>query len=83
MQEAVAQIVMQIMEELIAQQEAKLQRSAARINPRLTADDLLQPHDFPELARDPGFNYEDGILAGLRGALAALRRVLGPPAGAL
>ena len=70
---------MQVMQELIAQQEAKLRRSAARINPRLTADDLLQPHDFPELARDPGFNYEDGILAGLRSAEAALRRVLGSP----
>jgi hypothetical protein len=58
---------------LIAQQEAKLRAFAARINSRLTADDLLQPHDFPELARDPGFNYEDGVLAGLRSAGAAIR----------
>jgi hypothetical protein len=58
---------------LIAQQEMKLAAYASRINPRLTADDLRQPHDFPELARDPGFNYEDGILAGLRSVEAALR----------
>ena len=36
----------------------------ARIDPRLTPDDLLQPHDFPALAADAGFNYEDGVLAG-------------------
>ena len=58
---------------LIAQQEAKLAAYATRINPRLTADDLRQPHDFPELAGDPGFNYEDGILTGLRSVEAALR----------
>ncbi len=62
-----------VLAELIAQQATKLQRCAARINPRLTADDLLQPHDFPELARDPVFNYEDGVLTGLRSAAAALR----------
>ena len=59
--------------ELIAQQESKLRAYAARIDPRLTADDLLQPHDFPALAHDAGFNYEDGVLAGLRSAAAALR----------
>ena len=58
---------------LIAQQESKLRACAARIDARLTADDLLQPHDFPALARDPEFNYEDGVLAGLRSAEAALR----------
>jgi len=62
-----------VLSELIAQQEQKLRAYAARIDPRLTPDDLLQPHDFPALARDPGFNYEDGVLAGLRSAAAALR----------
>jgi hypothetical protein len=62
-----------VLAELIAQQETKLRRCAESINSRLTADDLLQPHDFPELARDPMFNYEDGVLAGLRSADAALR----------
>jgi hypothetical protein len=67
--------IAQVLAELIAQQEAKLRDYAGRINPRLTADDLLQPHDFPELARDPGFNYEDGVLTGLRSVEAALRAV--------
>src|SRR4051794_33468502 len=62
-----------VLAELIAQQATKVRDVAARIDPRLTADDLLQPHDFPALARDPGFNYEDGVLAGLRAAEAALR----------
>ena len=65
--------ILRLMAELIAQQEARLAACAARINPRLTPDDLLQPHDFPELARDPGFNYEDGLLAGLQSVAAALR----------
>jgi hypothetical protein len=65
--------IAQVLAELIAQQEAKLRACAARVDPRLTADDLLQPHDFPALARDPEFNYEDGVLAGLRSAEAALR----------
>ncbi len=64
-----------VLAELIALQETKVRACAARIDPRLTPDDLLQPHDFPALARDPGFNYEDGVLAGLRSAAAALRAV--------
>ena len=62
-----------VLVELIAHQESRLRACAARIDSRLTADDLLQPHDFPALARDPEFNYEDGVLAGLRSAQAALR----------
>jgi hypothetical protein len=62
-----------VLAELIVQQELKLRAYAARIDPRLTPDDLLQPHDFPALGSDPGFNYEDGVLVGLRSAAAALR----------
>lgn len=76
-------LVMQVMDELIAQQRAKVAAWAARIDPRLTADDLLQPHDFPALARDPAFNYEDGLLAGLRSAEAALRAALVIAGGAV
>jgi len=63
----------QVLAELVAQQEVKLRAYASRVDPALTSDDLLQPHDFPALARDAGFNYEDGVLAGLRSALAAIR----------
>jgi hypothetical protein len=67
---------LRVVAELIVQQAAKVNACAARIDPRLTADDLLQPHDFPALARDPTFNYEDGVLAGMRSAEAALRAAL-------
>lgn len=69
-------VVVETLAELVAQQEAKVAACAAAIDPRLTGDDLLQPHDFPRLAGDPRFNYEDGILAGLRSAEAALRAAL-------
>ena len=60
------------LDEAIAQQRAKVLALAARINPRLTSDDVLSPADFPELAGDAQFNYEDGILAGLLAARAVL-----------
>ena len=61
------------LEEAIVHQRAKLQAVANRINPRLTADDVLSPADFPELAGDPLFNYEEGILAGLISAQVLIR----------
>jgi hypothetical protein len=69
-------LVVATLVELVAQQEAKVLACAAAIDPRLTPDDLLQPHDFPQVAGDARFNYEDGILAGLRSAEAALRAAL-------
>lgn len=71
--DATATRALGVLAQLIAQQEEKLRACAARIDPRLTPDDLLQPHDFPLVGRDPAFNYEDGLLAGLRAAEAALR----------
>ena len=62
-----------LLEEMIAQQEAKLLALARRLVPHLTAEDLLNPHDFVPLAESAEFNYEDGILAGLRAAGAAVR----------
>lgn len=60
------------LDEAIAHQRAKVQAVANRINPRLTPDDVLSPADFPELADDPLFNYEEGILAGLISAKVLL-----------
>lgn len=63
----------QILEELIDQQRKKLLKMASELGVRLTAEDILNPHDFPELLRSPRFNFEDGILAGLLSAQMALR----------
>ena len=59
--------------EMIAQQEAKLLALARHLVPHLTPEDLLNPHDFAPLVESAEFNYEDGILAGLRAAGAAVR----------
>jgi hypothetical protein len=65
-----------LLNEMIDQQEGKVLRMARRTVPDLTPEDLRNPHDFPQLSRDPIFNYEDGILAGLRSAHIAIRAEL-------
>lgn len=68
-----------LFDEIIQQQEAKLLRLANEIRPNVTWDDLLQPQDIPEVANDPTFNYEDGLLAGIKAARMSFRaRILGP-----
>lgn len=59
--------------ELIAYQQASLLKIGRRIVPRLTSDDILQPNDFPELENHPSFRYEEGLLAGIFTARAAMR----------
>jgi hypothetical protein len=62
-----------LFEELIAQQRRRVLEHARRLNPQLTEDDVQQPHDFPELAGSPEWNYEDGVLAGYLAAQMAVR----------
>ena len=62
-----------LFEQMIAQQRVKVLAVARSIAPRSTADDILSPQDFPELAEDPRFNYEEGLLAGLLSAQMAVR----------
>lgn len=45
---------------------------ARRLLPNLTAEDIRNPHDFPELG-DPDWQYEDGLLAGIQSVRVALR----------
>lgn len=65
-----------LFDEMIEQQRGKVLSMARSLNPRLTADDVMSPDDFPELASDPRFAYEDGLLAGLISAQIALRAFL-------
>jgi hypothetical protein len=72
-----------MIEKLLADME-DLQRKkvfdlARRLKPGLTLEDMRNPHDFPELL-DPDWHYEDGILTGIQGAIAAVR-ALGKPLG--
>ncbi len=62
-----------LLSELIKHQQAKVLRIARELLPHLTPEDIRNPQDFPELLRDPGFNYEDGILTGYLSAQTAIR----------
>jgi hypothetical protein len=62
-----------LLDEMIAQQRARVLAHARRLNGKLTDDDIQQPHDFPELAGSPDWNYEDGVLAGYQAVQAAMR----------
>jgi hypothetical protein len=62
--------------EMIEQQHSKVLQLARRVVPDVTPEDLRNPQDFPQLSRDPVFNYEDGLLAGLRSAHIAVRAEL-------
>jgi hypothetical protein len=62
-----------LLEEMIAGQRVRLLELARRLRPATTAEDLLQPHDYPELSASPDFHFEDGILAGYLALRAALR----------
>jgi 8-oxo-dGTP pyrophosphatase MutT (NUDIX family) len=64
-----------LLDELARGQQDQVATLAKRINAKLTNDDLLSPQDFPELANDPDFNYQDGMLAGIEAARMALRRL--------
>lgn len=57
---------------MIEQQKAGLLSLGSEVIPTLTPEDLLQPNDYEELENDPRFRYEEGILAGLQSAYAAL-----------
>lgn len=65
-----------ILEEMIQTQQKALLKCARRIVPAATADDILQPNDFPELENHPFFRFEEGVLSGLQSAQMAMRAEL-------
>jgi hypothetical protein len=65
--------VERLLEAMIVQQDDKVLTLARRILPHLTPEDVRNPHDFAELTENAEWNYEDGILAGLRAAQIAVR----------
>jgi hypothetical protein len=60
-----------LFDELVEMQQKKVLSLARKIVPYVTADDVLQPNDFPELENNPLFRYEEGILEGLMTARMA------------
>ena len=71
--ERIARELEALFDELVAQQRKRVLDEARKRNPALTEDDVQQPHDFPELAGDAEWNYEDGVLAGYLAAQMAVR----------
>ena len=63
-----------VLKEMVKHQEKKVYSLARRINKNLTLEDIKNPHDFPDLGKDPDFNFEDGILCGLNSVLTFIRR---------
>jgi len=64
--------VEQVVRGLEEHQTGKVLELARRLRPGLTLDDILNPHDFPELG-DPDWQFEDGMLTGIQSVAAALR----------
>src|SRR5260370_22608219 len=62
------------MEEL---QDRKVIELAQRLVPGLTAEDIKNPHDFPDLD-DTDWHVEDGHLAGIQNVAAAVRALRDP-----
>jgi len=62
-----------LLDQMIRTQRARLLDLARRLEPSLTGEDLLQPHNHPRLAASPEFHFEDGILSGYLAIRAALR----------
>jgi len=61
-----------LLDELIENQKRNLLKTARRVLPHVTDDDVLQPNDFPELELHPHFRYEEGLLHGFQAAKAAV-----------
>lgn len=64
--------VFTLLEAMEENQRTKVIELARRLKPGLTAEDIRNPHDFPDLD-DPDWHFEDGQLTGIQSVLFALR----------
>ncbi len=69
-------LIDRLMLEMIAQQEGKVLAMARAIHPGLTTEDIRNPNDFADLMASGEWNFEDGILSGLKSAHMAIRAKL-------
>lgn len=65
-------LVMALVSKMESLQSDKVIELARRILPHLTAEDIRNPHDFPELS-DIDWHFADGQLAGIQSVLVAIR----------
>jgi hypothetical protein len=64
--------IWKVLDDMEQNQSAKVLDLARRLRPGLTAEDIRNPHDFPDLD-DPDWHFEDGQLAGIQSVRFALR----------
>jgi hypothetical protein len=68
--------ILAVIDGMEANQHRKVVDLARRLKPNLTAEDIRNPHDFPDLD-DPDWHFEDGQLAGIQSVRFALRALSG------
>ena len=68
--------IKELVEKMVELQRTKVLNIARAIDKRMTPEDIRNPQDIPALYRDPGFNFEDGILTGYLSIRMALRSKL-------
>lgn len=61
-----------LLDQMEEAQKAKVIELARRLVPGLTAEDIRNPHDFPDLD-DPDWHFEDGQLTGIQAVRFAMR----------
>jgi hypothetical protein len=68
--------ILTLVEAMEENQKQKVIDLARRLKPNLTAEDIRNPHDFPDLD-DPDWHFEDGQLTGIQSVRFALRALSG------
>ncbi|MFO0755722.1 MAG: hypothetical protein U0359_04495 [Byssovorax sp.] len=69
---ALAQKIFALLDTMEEHQKSKVIALARRLLPHVTAEDIRNPHDFPDLD-DPDWQFEDGQLTGIQSVRFALR----------
>ncbi len=64
--------IYELLDQMERTQADKVVDLARRLKPGLTAEDIRNPHDFPDLD-DPDWHFEDGQLAGIQSVRFAIR----------
>ena len=64
-EQAAFEAVLALLDQMEEGQKKKVLDLARRIVPGLTAEDIRNPHDFPDLA-DPDWHFVDGQLSGIQ-----------------
>ena len=64
--------ILELIETMEETQKTKVIDLARRLLPGLTAEDIRNPHDFPDLD-DPDWHFEDGQLTGIQSGRFAIR----------